>query len=102
MILSRLLDDTLYRLSDDGVSEVFVDGKWLPSDGVTVGDVSASKPLTEAETAKLISEGILQPTKSSQKSQPAFSNNGRKPPPGSGFQSVQEFDRYLLRGLDKR
>ena len=101
MILSRLLDGTLYRLSD-GISEVFVDGKWVPAKGVTAGDVSASKPLTEAEIADLVSEGILQPTKTSRKSQTAFSNNGLKAPPGSGFRDVQEFNRYLLGGLDKR
>ncbi len=101
MKLSRLLDGTLLRVSEEGVAETWDGSNWVPDDSVTLGDASASKPLTEAEIAELVSEGIL-PIKTLPKSQIAFSNSGLKAPPGSGFQTVQEFNSYLLRGLDKR
>ncbi len=43
-----------------------------------------------------------QQKKTSRKSRIAFLGSGRKAPPGSGFQTVQDFNRYLLKGLDKR
>ena len=101
MILSRLLDGTLLRVSDDGNAETWDGSNWVPDDSVTLSDASASKPLTDLEIAELVSEGIL-PTKTLPKSRVAFSTSGQKAPPGSGFQTVQEFNSYLLKGLDKR
>lgn len=101
MIVSRLSDGRILRLDGENW-EIFDGSAWIPAEGVSGIEVYESIPLTEAETAKLISEGIPQPTKTSRKSQAAFSNSERKPPPGSGFRDVQEFNRYLLRGLDKR
>lgn len=43
-----------------------------------------------------------QQKKTSPKLQTTFSKDGLKPPPGSGFKTVQDFNRYLLKGLDKR
>ena len=101
MIISRLLDGTLLRVSEDSGVETWDGSNWAADDSVTVGDASASKPLTEAEIAELVSEGIL-PTKILPKSQKAFLTSGQKPPPGSGFRDMKEFNQYLLRGLDKR
>ncbi len=102
MIISRLLDGTLLRVSEDGGAETWDGSNWVPNDSVSLSDASASKPLTEAEIAELVSEGILS-TKTLPKSQKAFLGNGpKKPPPGSGFKTSQEFIAYLLRGLNKR
>ncbi len=103
MIISRLSDGTLLRFSEGGKSETWDGSNWVPDDSVSLSDASASasKPLTEAEIAELVSEGIL-PTKTLPKSQIAFSNSGQKAPPGSGFRDLKEFNQYFLKGLDKR
>ena len=101
MVLSRLLDGTLLRVSEDGEAETWDGSNWVPDDSVTLSDASASKPLTETEIAELVSEGIL-PTKTLPKSQAVFLSNGQKAPAGSGFRDQKEFLSYLLSGLDKR
>ena len=101
MKLSRLSDGTLLRVSEDGEAETWNGSNWVPDDSITLADASASKPLTDLEIAELVSKGIL-PTKTLPKSRVAFSTSGQKPPPGSGFQTLKEFNSYLLSGLDKR
>jgi len=101
MKLSRLLDGTLLRVSEDGEAETWDGSNWVPDDSVSLDDASASKPLTEIEIAELVSEGIL-PTKTLPKSQVAFSTSGQAAPVGSGFRDKKEFLAYLLAGLGER
>lgn len=53
--ISRLRDGRVIKLDDEGELFVLEDGKWVPAPaGITLGAITESKPLSEAEIADLL------------------------------------------------
>ena len=58
--LSKLSDGTILLIGPDCTDAlVYRDSTWQRAEGITLDEVTGSKPLTDAEIADLEAEGIL-------------------------------------------
>jgi len=70
-------------------------------DGAVEYDKTEYNQIKDTEITDAVSKNTS-PRSTSQKPARRIFEGEMKPPPGSGFKTIQEFNAYLLRGLDKR